>query len=86
MAKPFFVLFVANAIIDKDAPVTIHYQQAAHGPVAQVVLVAGIHFVPEHFWHNAKHGAAVEFEVAGFDGNKFHAVLNFAKIKFLALV
>lgn len=75
--EPFFVLFVADAVVDKDTAVAIHYQQAAHGPVAEVVFVAGIYFLPEHFGHYAKHGAAVEFQVSGVDRNELHGFLVF---------
>jgi hypothetical protein len=69
----FRVLFVANSGVDKNQAATIFYQQAAHGPGAQVVFVGGIQFIPDRFWNNAKHGASVEFEKAGIQNVNFHS-------------
>jgi hypothetical protein len=62
VSKELVILFVPDAVIDEYEPVTIFYEKAAHGPGAKVVLISGIQFVPDDFWHHTIHGAAVQFE------------------------
>lgn len=74
MPEKLGVLFVANAGIYQNAPFAGIYQQATHGPVAQIVVVWWVEFLPHHFGHYAKHGTAIELEISGIDGKQFHGL------------
>jgi len=67
MTEEFFILLVADAVIDKDQSLSIFNQQTAKGPVAHIVLVGRVDLVPDGFGYHAKHGAAVELKVSTFD-------------------
>ena len=82
MGKELFVLLVAEAVIDEDLTIAGIDEQASHGPVAHVVLIGRVQFVPNGFWNNAEHGATIEFEITTVDREKFH-VLFFVKIRHL---
>ena len=74
MAEEFFTLFVPDSVVDKYAAIAIDHQHTAHREVDLVVFVGRIHFVPDGFGHYAKHGTAIELEVAGRDCVKFHYI------------
>lgn len=76
MGKEFFALFVSDSGVNQSEFVAVFYQQASHGPGAHVVIVCRIGFLPNGLWYNTKHGAAVQFEHAGFYRMKFHAGKN----------
>jgi hypothetical protein len=59
MAQKFFILFGTNAIVNQHQLFAILYQQAAHGPRAQVVGIGRIGFLPNGFGYYAKHGTAI---------------------------
>jgi hypothetical protein len=65
-------LFGANPGIHQDLAISGIDQQAAHGPGAKVVFIRRIEFLPHALGHYAKHGTAIEFEIARIDGNEFH--------------
>ena len=77
MPEKLGVLFIANAGIYQNAPVAGIYQQATHGPVAQVIVIGRIEFLPHYFGHYAKHGAAIKLKITGVDAMQFHE-LEFA--------
>jgi hypothetical protein len=68
MREEFLILFVADTIVYQDQPILIFNQQAPHRPVAEVTIVSRIEFVPDGFRNNTKHGAAIQFKIAGIDG------------------
>lgn len=72
VAEKFSVLFISDAGIDQDQPVPFLDQQTAQGPGAKVIGICRIRFFPDGLGHHAKHGAAVKFEEAGFDGVELH--------------
>lgn len=77
MPEKFRILFVANAGINKYASGAGIYQQATHSPVAQVIVIGRVEFLPHYFGHYAKHGAAIKFKITGIDAMQFHE-LEFA--------
>ncbi len=76
MSKKFIVLLIAHAGVNQDEPISVLYQQAAHGPGAKVALIGRVKRLPERFGHHAKHGATIELEMPGIDYSKFHFVDN----------
>ena len=68
MREEFLILFIADSIIYQDQSVLVFNQQATHGPVAKVMVVSRIEFVPDGFRNHTKHGAAIQFKIAGIDG------------------
>jgi hypothetical protein len=56
-------------------------QQTSHGPVAHVVFVCGIQFVPDGFGNNTEHRSSVKFEIPCIDGKKLHDDVNEIVIK-----
>jgi hypothetical protein len=56
------VLLVAYAVVDEDEAVAVLYEQAAHGPCAEVVGIGRVGALPKLFGHHPEHGATVQFE------------------------
>jgi hypothetical protein len=63
MAEEALILLISYAGIDKYKPFPIFYQKQPHSPGTQVIIVSRVEFIPDRFGHNAKHRAAVEFEI-----------------------
>ena len=63
IGKEFLTLLVPDPGIDEDSPVTLFHQKATHRPITQIVLVAGIEFIPDDFRHHAKHSATVKLKI-----------------------
>ena len=74
---PFGVLLIAETAINEDVPVAGLDEQAAHCPGAKVVFIGRVEPLPEALGHDAEHGSAVEFEIAGGHGGNFHAIATF---------
>lgn len=72
--EKFIAFFIAHSSVYEDISVFVLHQQATHGPGAEVVVVGRIEFLPDSFGHNAKHGAAVQFEKAGVQCGDFHKI------------
>ena len=70
--KEFFTLLVAYPAVNKNFMHALFDKQAAHAPVTEVILIAGIQFAPHHLWHYAKHRAPVELEITGIYDVEFH--------------
>ncbi len=67
VAEKLFALLIPNAGVDQYLPVVLFNEEAAHGPVAQVVFIRRIVPLPEYLWHHPEHGPAVEFEISCMD-------------------
>jgi hypothetical protein len=72
ITKEFFRLFGAHSGIDEREAVSVFNEHASGGDIDEVIGIGGIGFAPNSFGNNAKHGTAVEFEVAGFNRINFH--------------
>jgi hypothetical protein len=62
IAKKLIRLFVADSVVDQYQSVSILYQKTTHRPVAHVVFVSRIQFVPDTFGYHSEHRAAIEFK------------------------
>src|SRR3954464_11716110 len=47
MAVELCILLAADAVIDQDEAVAVFDEEAAHGPVAEVVLISRVGLVPQ---------------------------------------
>jgi len=56
---------IAYAIINQDKTIIILDQQAAHGPVGQVVFICRIYLIPYYFRYHTEHGPAIKHKVTG---------------------
>jgi hypothetical protein len=70
--EELLTLLIPYSGIDKREALAIFNQQAAHSHIDEVVAISRICLLPDTLGHHAKHGAAVELEMTGFDGVKFH--------------
>jgi len=82
VAEEFIVLLIADPCVDKNKLPAFFYQQAAHGPVAKIVFIGGIRFVPYGFGDNAKHGAAIQLKISCIDNMYFHGRCSYVDSKF----
>jgi hypothetical protein len=67
MPIKLFALLVADTRIDQYFSVFNFYEQASHRPITEIILICWYKFIPDHFWDNAKHGTAIQFEVSRMD-------------------
>lgn len=78
MTEETLILFVSESRVDKDDFFSGVYQEASHGPAAEVVVIRRDHLIPDGFWYDPKHGAAIKFEMACVNRNDFHINTRFA--------
>jgi hypothetical protein len=65
VTEEFRILLVSHAIVYEYQSLSIFDQQTTKRPAAHIILIGGIDLVPDALRYNAKHGAAVEFEMPG---------------------
>jgi hypothetical protein len=67
MRKELLGLLVSDTGVDQNKSFAVFDEQRAHGPIAHVVGVSRIGFLPDGFGNNPKHGAAVELKKSGIE-------------------
>src|SRR5262249_1878056 len=72
ISKEFRILFVADAIVHEDQLIPFLYQQATHGPGAEIVLVGWMNLIPQGLGHYAEHGAAIQLKKTCFNKIELH--------------
>ena len=72
MPKELVALLVTNSCIDKHQAVFILNKHTAHCPSAHIVFVGWVYLRPNGFWHHAKHGPTIKFEIASVYRIDFH--------------
>jgi hypothetical protein len=65
MPKELFTLLAPNACIDQYDFIGRFNEQAAHGPIAEIVLVGGVQLVPNAFGYGSEHGPAIKLKITG---------------------
>src|ERR1051325_10209444 len=78
VAEKLFALLISNSVIHKNEVIAIFYQKAPHSPIAKIIFVGRIFLIPQDLGDNAKHGTAIQFEIAGIYHMKLQCNLLFS--------
>src|SRR5690606_14303902 len=73
--EKLLVLLVTYTGIDKNEPVALLYQKAAHSPGAHVVFIRRIKLAPHTLGHYTMHGATIELEQSCIYCVQIHSIL-----------